>query len=499
MNTEQSHWKKVAGIIAVVAGIITILTFYFTYKNDMYAHSGVLAMHMSEQEVYNNDTRTICICVGSSATRLSDINITPCFNNASKYPIHDFDLRYQVESTGFLPQANTLYERIPLEGHSCLYKYQENTLYQFAEVHHPFFINSFPAQNGHYTIKARATYAGALPYNYTVDIWVRLVNRDRNQTLDDWKKACTQTLRRLPASSGAYDVYYCSNGRTDHESGSDFAHDFRGQPTPPATTPARTTPTSQTKVEYTKPQPQSNKALKIVSHDRQVEGNATYLSLTFNQTLPKDTSFVVTFYRKQPHAYYKAIAVKGNGTNTCRVYLPDNDDDFSTFGLPKWNDSYKENVRFEKQVVKESGKTYLRVTNTSAIPILVETHLKDGKMWWVPIGGTLEGRNYNWIENTDPEDVTFYHTAKMKKTAPQGNEIATLIFQLFMILVTLGGGVLGLLMFYWICYDDIKEKIQKGGIKWSDIELEWFFFPAWGVAGLASGIYLIVFVYSIYF
>lgn len=486
MNTEHSHLKKAKGIILFIAAIVAIPTLYYTIKNDKYAHSGVLAMYMADKEVNNNDERSVFIFVSSSSEPLSDINITPHFNNVSKYPIHDFDLQYYVESTGFLPQANTLYDRIPLEGHTCLYKYRENTLYQFAEVHHPFSPNSFPRQNGHYTVKARATYAGALPYNYLVNIWVRLVPRDRNQTNEQWQHACHNVLKKISTSVSTYDVYYCSNGMTVHRNGA--------VNTPPAAPAAKT--------EYATQMPskqEKTKKLKITSHERRVEGDSTYLYITFNQPLSPDTSVVVTFFRRLPKPYYKARTIRGTGTNTARIHLPYNDDGLSAFSLPHWDDSFKENVRFDSYVDEQTGMTYLRLTNTDTKPVLVEVHLKNGKIWWCPIGCISEGRTTNFLENLNPEDVSYYRTSRIRKCAPYGAEIIGLIFLIAMVVIMFGGAAVFAFMFYWLCIDDIRDIKRKRSLKWSDIELEWIIFPIFGIGGFAIGIYYLRDLYLTYF
>lgn len=393
---------KLVGIFTLIAAILAIPQFFIQYKEYKSEHGGHLAMYFMNNEIHNNEVRNIYICLSNSGESLSGISITPVFDNSSEYTIKDFDLRYTLESDGFLPQSNSLYEQIAFDNNSCMYKYQEKTLPQFSQTHEPFRLSSFPKVNSRYTLKAKATYSGApCPYKYQVNVWIRVYPRKSNQSFDDWKMTCKQQLYQLNSQATVYDAFYASGDKFYHEFGNDFGPQYaasqntqntQNKPVQQATTPSKpvqqtTTPAPVTTpakpVAQTKPVQQTttpvsaDEPLRIVSWEQTMEDSTAYLTVTFNKAIRSNTYYIVAGYEDAPYKRYAHYYLYGNNTNTVKDQLYYPNEHILYVCLPIEDESYKQYISF----TDSDDKEYLTIKNESDSVLLVKQIFNDNSSY----------------------------------------------------------------------------------------------------------------------
>lgn len=363
-------------------------------------HGGNLSMSLMNHNINNNDERTIFICMSEPSEELTNVCITPTFDNSSQFTIKDFDLRFHLESTGFLPPANMFYDRIDFDKTTCQFKYQEKDLPQFSQTYEPFRLSSFPKENSRYTIRAKATYSNApYPYIYTVYVWMRIVPRSLNQSLEDWKMSCKKVIYDANVKSDTYDILYCSGKNIYYEFGKDFGASYSVAVGDQKTEEKAFTSGNQvvqdqrTIVSQEGKQVVDNKkaiiqkstlsnqdtqqldateeTIKIANYERVLVNDTAYLELVFNKPTQVNQNYLIAFYCEKPRRGYGEMSFNGNGRNTVRMRLYNNEDDITHVCIPEQKDFLKGEIKFKEE------KRWLTITNTSNEIVMINLEYKN--------------------------------------------------------------------------------------------------------------------------
>ncbi len=417
----SKYFKIIGASITLVAAILVIPQVWMQWSDYRHAHGGSLSMSLMNHNINNNDERTIFICISSPDEELSGIGITPTFDNSSEYPIRDFDLRFNVESTEFLPNPNQLYDKIEIDNNSCQFKYQEKELPQFSQTFEPFRLNSFPKENSRYTIRAKATYAGSpYPYVYTVYVWLRIVPRRIGQSMEDWKMSCKKVIYETNASPNSFDAFYCSNKEVFHEFGKDFGtiystnvakkedsasptvsnNNSRNVKPNPNTFSQETHETNPSHEKSDETSLSSNESFQIVSYERKIVNDTAFLYISFNQPTIKGQKYLVAFYNEKPRKEYHARSFTGNNTKEVRVRLY-SEDNITYTCIPEKKDSLKQYVKY-----KITSDSRMDIINKSEDAIIFAVKYKDGDTFHYCLNKNDKSNFY--MPNTDIESYETY-------------------------------------------------------------------------------------------
>lgn len=216
--------KRIISILLFIAAIIAIPEFYIHIKEYMASNGGSIKMLLMNRQISNNDERTIFVCVSDERQTLNGISITPIYDNSSEYPVNGFDLRYNVEiANGEAPAPNSLFDKVSMGENVYQYKYKENLLPQYSQTYEPFRLSELPLKDSRYIIKSKASYIGtSQPYYYTVRLWIRVIPKRKNQSIEDWKLSCKDDIYKIAAKPDSYDAFLCCDNQVYYEFGKDF-------------------------------------------------------------------------------------------------------------------------------------------------------------------------------------------------------------------------------------------------------------------------------------
>lgn len=403
---------SIVGLFTVLGGFIAFGSLYLALKNDRIEHgTDGMSMSIMNNRINNNEERNIFICFSSPSDDISGIGITPTYDNSSAYPIKDFDLRYQLETTGFIPEPNPLYEIIRYNDLKCQYKYQENVLPQYSQIHEPFSTAKFPKTNNRFRIVSRATYPGApYPYQITVNVWMRQIPRQPRQSFEDWRLSCKQVIYKLNSNVSLYDAHYISRGEYKNEFGVDFGPTYMASTNveniaPKSNTPKQNTSTATTAKTITEKVTPDTHRLEIVSFEHKTEGEHNYLYTTFNQPTKKNEKYYIAFHTDKPYRGYRTHLAYGNGQNTLRVELLNKEEEISLVCLPVEDNSLKGQIDFEQ--IKDD---YLKIINNSDTPVFIIANGKNYTTQYITINN-----NSDVTYRMSKEDIVSYKTYSIQR------------------------------------------------------------------------------------
>lgn len=479
------NFKKLLGLVAGTITFLGIPQFYMQWTDYQREHGGNLSMLLMNHNINNNDERTIFICMSDPREELTGVCITPTFDNSSQFTIKDFDLRFNLETTGFLPPANMFYDRIDFDKTTCQYKYQEKDLPQFSQTYEPFRLSSLPKENSRYTIRAKATYSNAPhPFIYTVYVWVRIVPRHLNQSLEDWKMSCKEVIYKANVKSDTYDILYCFGKDVYYEYGKDFGasysvavderkteeNDFASDNQIVQNQRVRITQEQKRVIDNknaltqkstlsnreTQQSDATSETIRIANYERILVNDTAYLELIFNQLIQANKRYLIAFYKEKPRRGYGEMMFYGNGGNSVRVRLYNNVDDITHVCIPVQNDSLKEDIEFKEQ------NGYLRITNTSSEVVTIDLKYKNV----VQSLHTIDKGSYVSIRGIKVSDITSYETYLVPQR-PLGwcdwcDYEEEWAIGLFILLLSMGLGLT------WVGIEELFKSMGKGKGSYSE-------------------------------
>ena len=465
--------KKIINFVLFIAAIVAIPELYIHIKEYMSQHGGSVMMSLMNRHVENNENRTIFVCVSDTSQHLNGISITPIFDNSSEYPVNGFDLRYSVEvADGAAPVTNDFFSYIEMGGNEYQYKYKENVLPQYSPTYEPFRLSAFPLKNSRYIIKSKATYSGApYPYNYTVFLWLRIVPKYTNQTIENWRLACKQAIYETKASPDTYDAFYCCENQVFNEFGKDFGsiNNFNYQ-----NSDTKEIKKNEEKkidnnknrekivVNNNKPSLQDkgnndvktankpntsiktidnkNNTIKFLSFDAKPKGLGFELDIKANQVLKSNTTYyaVYHYFNKTRKNYYGVVSFVGKNSNVVKVYVNEHNNEKAEIDYvtaPQNDNSLINNIIFEK----ESSGRYKLHTNSDSSFVLVYDVNNTNKTAII----LNKDENYYINDIDDKSKVNFDQTLKYeqmpKPPIPWWHHVISVFILIFCAFALLGG------------------------------------------------------------
>ena len=207
--------KKFGEILAIIGGLAGLLGIWFSYQTFMHDAGGELTAWHQQRELHNNTTRTVFVCLDDINTDLSSLQVTPIFDNSSKYSIKDFALSYTVESANVVCEPTGFYTKIDYNAGKSVFRYNFETLKPYTDTEPPFRNFKVRSRQARCMIETKATYDGAdYPYVYNMDVWFLVVDR-KNISEENWRLSCKKAIFDI-VEDKEYDIYYYGGGTKDY-------------------------------------------------------------------------------------------------------------------------------------------------------------------------------------------------------------------------------------------------------------------------------------------
>ena len=207
--------KKFGEILAIIGGLAGLLGIWFSYQTFIHDAGGELTAWHQKRELHNNTARTVFVCLDEINTDLSSLQVTPFFDNSSKYSIKDFALTYTVESSNVVCEPTGFYTKIDYNAGKSVFRYNFETLKPYTDTEPPFRNFKVRSRQARCMIETKATYDGAdYPYVYNMDVWFLVVDR-KNISEENWRLSCKKAIFEV-AEDKEYDIYYFGGGQKDY-------------------------------------------------------------------------------------------------------------------------------------------------------------------------------------------------------------------------------------------------------------------------------------------
>lgn len=204
--------SKIATILSIIGGFAALIGLYFQWQSRQHEMGGMLNASYQSRLLNNRESRTIFVCLEDTTIDLSNLYVTPTFDNPSQYSINDFSLTYSTESNNVKCKPSSFYQVHTINNQENIYKYSERVLDAHGESPKPFINFHIKGNIGRCLIRAKATYDGApSAFEYTTDIWFIVEPQRDSLSLENWKLNCKKKIYSL-VNESFYDVYYLSKG-----------------------------------------------------------------------------------------------------------------------------------------------------------------------------------------------------------------------------------------------------------------------------------------------
>lgn len=204
--------SKLAAILSIIGGLAAIIALYFQWQSRQHEMGGMLNASYQSRLLNNRESKTIIVCLEDTTIDLSNLYVTPTFDNPSQYSINDFSLTYSTESENVNCSPSSFYQKHTINKHENIYKYTERVLDAHGESPKPFISFDLNSDVGRCLIKAKATYDGApSAFEYSTDIWFIVEPNDNNLSFENWKLNCKKRIYDL-VRDNYYDVFYFKKG-----------------------------------------------------------------------------------------------------------------------------------------------------------------------------------------------------------------------------------------------------------------------------------------------
>ena len=138
---------------------------------------------------------------------LSQLSITPFFDNSFKYSIKDFSLDYTVESSNVVFEPTDFYTKMDYSDRKSRFRYKFETLKPYTDTEPPFRSLKIKSRQSRCRIEIKATYDGAsFPYVYVQDVWFLVVDK-KNMSDENWRISCKNAIYGLTTAK-EYEIFY---------------------------------------------------------------------------------------------------------------------------------------------------------------------------------------------------------------------------------------------------------------------------------------------------
>ena len=202
----KNHWT--IWIFSLIVGSISL---YWNYESRRHELGGTLNASIQSRMLNSKGTRTIVVCMEDADTDLSKLNITPTFDNPSKFSLKDFSLSFEVKTENVELVPTSFYTVHQYNNNQTIYRYNDNTLPAYEETKTPFLRFCVQDNLAKCAVKAKATYDTApSAFEYSTDVWF-IVEKKGNMSVESWKMNCKKRISNY-INASYYDVYYFASG-----------------------------------------------------------------------------------------------------------------------------------------------------------------------------------------------------------------------------------------------------------------------------------------------
>ncbi len=211
-GTLRKQYSIIAAIISIIGTLVAIITLYLQWQSLQHEIGGRLNASYQSRLLNNRESKTIVVCLEDTTIDLSNLNVTPTFDNPSQYSINEFSLMYITENDNVNCNPSSFYQKHTANKQENIYKYSERVLDAHGESPKPFIGFEIKSDVGRCVIKAKATYDGApSAFEYSTDIWFIVEPNKNNLSYENWKLNCKKRIFGL-IRDNYYDVYYFKKG-----------------------------------------------------------------------------------------------------------------------------------------------------------------------------------------------------------------------------------------------------------------------------------------------
>jgi hypothetical protein len=206
----RKHWFW--GLIAfIITTLIAVGGLFLQYRSTKRDTGGVVNATFHSRIINNKDARTIVVCMEDSTIDLTDLYVTPTFDNQNEFSLKDFSLSFDATCTNVIPIPTTFVDAHEYGKNEWIFKYRDNILAAYDDTKKPFAGFKVKDERGRCYIKTKASHDGAASaFEYESDVWFLVVPNTKHLSFEDWKTNCKKRLFEV-VDEKFYDVYYFSN------------------------------------------------------------------------------------------------------------------------------------------------------------------------------------------------------------------------------------------------------------------------------------------------
>lgn len=322
----RKHWSW-AFIAFILSTSVAIGALYFQYVSARHDEGGTLNATFHSHYLNNREARTIVVCMEDTSVNLSNLYVTPTFDNSSEYSLKDFSLSFDAECTNVVLVPSSFVEAHEYGNNEQIFKYKENVLAAHDDTKKPFSNFLLNSDQGRCYIKTKASHDGAKSaFEYSTDVWFFVVPNKSHLTYENWKINCKKRLFEY-VSDQYYDVYYFSR---DHETEYQFDVALHGnnkaKETPakepslasssqgeqskkipaaeiqPAKQNVESSQTESVIVSAPDAESDDHQELHLAQYTTELKGDAFYLRLKYNKPPTEDASYLLYGHYTTPES-----------------------------------------------------------------------------------------------------------------------------------------------------------------------------------------------------
>ena len=317
----RKHWLW-ALVAFLVTTIIALASAYFQYRSTQHDLGGSLNATFHSRLLNNREARTIVVCMEDTTISLTNLYVTPTFDNPAEYSLKDFSLSFDAECTNVHIIPTSFVDAHEYEKNEWIYKYKDNVLAAHDDTKKPFSHFVLSDTKGRCYIKTKASYDGAADaFKYNTDVWFIVEPNKKHLSFEDWKINCKKRIFEV-IEDKFYDVYYythdnqpeyqfdvalgasdnnSSNQMTKAEQKSSIKQQEQTSKSTETSKPEKPTVENKTKETVEPQKPQEDKTLRksgvlnISNYYVQQQSTSNTLIVNLDNSLASGTEYLLLF------------------------------------------------------------------------------------------------------------------------------------------------------------------------------------------------------------
>ena len=400
MNTTKftnirQHW-----IWGIIFGSLSLIfagtALFLQYKSSRHEYGGILNAKFHERHLYNNDARTVVVCVDDTSYIPHNIYLTPTFDNPDEFTLRDFSLNFEVNSYDVELFPSQFTQRYQTGPSSYFFQYSQNVLHAHMDTKNPFAGFKLKKETARCEITSKVSFDGAESlYEYRTDVWFIYKPNKKNLSFDYWKLNCKQRVFELIDDQN-FDIYYITKNND-----SEYQFDV-------LLAKKNIKPNDEKKEENNNTDVEKNDTNKInlvhltreeeeVNGDLEIEDykyhycDSSKLEVTFNKPAKYDANFFITFLAKdgwKTKKLYGALHLN-KGEQTTTVYVWSNPEKIADLTL------YHQ-ISAKNNFIVEHNKDNYFITRKYENTMYAKLIYPDKGIYYVTLGDNIDRRSVKY-------------------------------------------------------------------------------------------------------